>query len=503
MFKSLRRIQWKLTVSYAIVTAGTVLALAAILVGIALIAESQNSSRTFDSFFWSKTGFQDNVPFLLEDAESLHSWLDRIRQNGFFSRDITSYPLRESLDYANTLVRNEPIFVLDTDLNILAASPLEDPGIIGEPYAAHAPEDYRLTAIIDETLTGSKNYYSQSILFPDGRYLVAFPLRRSDADPVSAIVVYQVKPLTFATPANLEIYRTFFIVTVIGMLIVSLPVGAVFGWLASRGLRRRLEKLSAASGAWSSGLFSAGPVDRSGDEIGELTRNLNTMAEQIKTLIQTRDELTRIEERNRLARDLHDTVKQQTYAARMQLTAAKNLMSSDPNRATEHVNTALQLNRETQQELTLIIDQLRPAALDGKGLPQALEAYAERWQEHTGVSAATSVSGSRPLPLEVEQALYRILQEALANVARHAEAESVAIALDITPDTVKLTVSDDGRGFEPDAVSGSSLGMAGMKQRMAGINGSLAVESVLSAGTKITAEVQLIPGSSPEVNHAD
>ena len=96
----------------------------------------------------------------------------------------------------------------------------------------------------------------------------------------------------------------------------------------------------------------------------------------------------------------------------MQLTAAKNLLVIQSQAAAEHIETALQLNRETQQELKLIIDELRPAALEGKGLAQALREYADRWQEHTGIQVETVISGERPLPLDVEQALYRVLQEA-------------------------------------------------------------------------------------------
>src|SRR5690606_16502380 len=230
------------------------------------------------------------------------------------------------------------------------------------------------------------------------------------------------------------------------MFAVALPVGAVFGWLATRGLRKRLVNLSAASQAWSKGDFSVAPRDKSGDEIGELTRNLNGMAEQLQALIHTNDELARMEERNRLARDLHDTVKQQTYAARMQLTAAKNLLQTNPQAVTEHLDAALALNRETQQELKLIIEELRPAALQGKGLAGAMKEYAERWQAHTGIRVETFVEGERALPLEVEQVLYRVLQEALSNIARHAEAETVNIHLSMSPEQVVLMIADNGRG---------------------------------------------------------
>jgi NarL family two-component system sensor histidine kinase LiaS len=309
---------------------------------------------------------------------------------------------------------------------------------------------------------------------------------------VVAIIIYTIKPISFATPSNFSIYTTFFAVTTAIMFIVALPVGAIFGWLASRGLRKRLVSLSSAAKAWSRGDFSPAPRDKSADEIGELTRDLNSMAEQLQTLLHSRDELARVEERNRLARDLHDTVKQQTYAARMQLSAAKNLLESDPRAAGEHLESALQLNRETQQELKLIIDELRPAALAGKGLAQALSEYATRWQEHTGIQVNITQGAEQSLPLDVEEALYRVLQESLSNVARHAEAETVELGLSMSPETVTLSIADNGRGFDLKNVSPNSLGLAGMKQRLDEVGGTLKAESTLSVGTKIVAEVRLV-----------
>lgn len=486
-----RRLQWKLALSYAVVTAGTVIVLAALLVGVAIFIESQNADNLNSSYYWTKTGFQDNIPYLLDDPKALQAWLERVQTRGFTGSDFKSYTVRETMSHASTLITGEPMFVLDPELNIIAAAPLNDPEIIGKPYKKYAPRGYEITTIVAAVLNGDKNYIGQSYVHPDGSYLAAFPLRKSDDDPVVAIVVYQGRPFTSNVPANLEIYWTFFIVTTMAMFAVSLPVGAVFGWLASRGLRKRLVNLSAASHAWSKGDFSVNPRDQSGDEIGELARNLNNMAGQLQTLLQTRDELSRVEERNRLARDLHDTVKQQTYAARMQLTAAKNLLVANPQAAAEHLESALQLNRETQQELKLLIDELRPAALEGKGLAEAMVEYTVRWQEHTGIQATTSVSGERPLPLEVEQVLYRVLQEALSNIARHSNADSVTLNLSLTPEQVTLSIADNGRGFEPNEVSPNSLGLTGMKQRLIEIDGTLTVESTLSIGTKVIAEVKL------------
>ena len=492
MFQFFRRLQWKLALSYAVVTAGTLIVLTLLLVGIATYFETQNNSRTISSFYWSKTAFQDNIPYLLDDPPALQKWLERVQKTGFTWNDFQSFTVRETLDYANTLVvKSQPIYVLDPELNLIAAAPLDNPALIGKPFQPRALIGFSMESIIEAALVGDKNYYAQSIPSPEGSRLVAFPLRKSDSDPVAAIAIYYIKPVTFVTPSNLYLYQTFFLVTMFVMLLVALPVGALFGWLVTRGLRKRLLTLSSASQAWSRGDFSVSPRDRSGDEIGELTRNLTGMAEQLQTLLHTNDELARLEERNRLARDLHDTVKQQTYAARMQLTAARNLLSSDLTAASGHIDTALQLNRETQQELKLIIDELRPAALQGKGLAHALKEYANRWQEHTGIRVETSVIGERSLPLEVEQALYRVLQEALSNIARHAEADKVTLSLSMSAERVTLIVTDNGRGFDRNAISANSYGLTGMQGRLREVGGTLKVDSILSTGTTLTAEVKL------------
>ena len=494
-----QRLQWKLTLSYALVTVGTVIVLAGLLVGIVIYFDSQAPGQ-YSSFYWSKTAFQDNITYLIDDRPALQHWVERVQKQGFTWTDFQSYTYRESLDYANTLVKGtQPIYVLDANMNLVAASPLDDPAAVGKPFAPRRPNGLGFESVLEAARKGDKNYLAQSYTLHDGSYVVAFPLRRTDNDPVIAIVIYTLKPLISPVPANLSVYTTFFWVTFALILLVSLPVGAIFGWLASRGLRRRLSSLSAAAQSWSLGDFSVQPRDRSGDEIGELSRNLTSMADQLHALLQTRDALARVEERNRLARDLHDTVKQQTYAARMQLSAAKNVLESNPPAAAKHLESALQLNRETQQELRLIIEELRPAELEGKGLAQAVKEYAERWQQHTGIKVEILIEGEQPAPLDVEQALYRVAQEALSNVSRHAEADSVKITLSIASHRLTLAVADDGRGFEPEAVAANSLGLMSMKQRLESIGGMLKVESELSVGTTVMAEVELSPAGASAI----
>lgn len=494
MTKILKRLQWKLTLSYAVVTSATIIVLAALSVGIALYTESKVQTRVFNSFYWTKTAFQDNIPYLVNDPPALQKWVERIQAQGFTWTDFQSYTVDETLDYANTLVtESEPIYILDPQLNLLAAAPAVDPAKIGKPFTARLANGIGLESILSAALVGDKNYTAQSFTLPDGRYIAAFPLRKSENDPLTAIAVYTLKPPVLAVPSSQVIYNytTVFIITLLVMFAIAIPIGAIFGWLASRDLRQRLANLSGAAKAWSHGDFTPAPSDQSPDEVGELTRDLVNMAGQLQSLLHTRDELARMEERNRLARDLHDTVKQQTYASRMQISAAKNLLSSDPSSAVEHLDAALQLNRETQQDLKLIIDELRPAALQGRGLALAMQDYSDRWQEHTGIKVEATFNGEANLPANVEQALYRIFQEAFSNVARHAEADTVFLSLQHTDKVVTITIKDNGRGFEPAAVSPHSLGLNGMRQRMAEIGGTLTVESTLSVGTTIIAIVEL------------
>ena len=122
---------------------------------------------------------------------------------------------------------------------------------------------------------------------------------------------------------------------------------------------------------------------------------------------------------------------------------------------------------------------------------RALEEYAERWQEHTGIQVETAVSGERSLPLDVEQVLYRVLQESLSNIARHAGADRVRLDLNMSPGQVILTVADNGRGFDLDAISPNSYGLASMQGRLSEVGGALKVESTPNVGTTVSAEVKL------------
>src|ERR671933_579794 len=199
------------------------------------------------------------------------------------------------------------------------------------------------------------------------------------------------------------------------------------------------------------------------------------------------------EERNRLAREIHDTLAQGLTAAALQLESADALLDAGSNaeRAREPLHRALSLTQSNLEEARRSVLDLRAAPLEGRSLSEALKTLVDRWEAEEGVNTRyDAVNGGRPLPPNVEVGLYRICQEALTNVARHAEAERVTVQLIATPEQVRLAVEDDGRGFDTSEVSGHH-GLVGMNERAKMLGGSFDVQSSPGAGTRVQVTVPL------------
>jgi NarL family two-component system sensor histidine kinase LiaS len=278
----------------------------------------------------------------------------------------------------------------------------------------------------------------------------------------------------------------------VAALISGIPaavVGALFGFVSARGLSRRLGRLVAATAAWRQGDFRVRVTDRSRDEIGHLADHLNEMATDLHTLLQVRQELAALEERNRLARDLHDAAKQQLFATVMQVNAARALLRQDVDAADEKLAHAEQIGRAAQKELSLLIHELRPVALHQQPLPDALEAYAEEWSRQSGIGLHYTSAVERAVAPAAEQALFRVAQEALANVLRHSDATHVDIALNHEQAAVTLTIADNGRGFDPASPPQGGIGLHSMRERLSAIDGTLTIDSAPGRGTCIAARL--------------
>lgn len=270
-------------------------------------------------------------------------------------------------------------------------------------------------------------------------------------------------------------------------------LGSAFGMVTAGGVTKRLTKVSQAAHDWSRGDFSVTVRDINNDEIGKLTHDLNSMAEQLENLLDRRLELTVYEERSRLARDLHDSVKQQAFAASAQLGAAKMHFEHHPEQAYIHLIEAESLVGRVRQELTDLIQELRPIEMKGKGLIPAVEEYANQWCRRNSIDIETHVRGERSLPLEVEKSLFRIIQEALANILWHSQAKKVNLVFNFRSDFLFLSIRDDGNGFNPDKVHNQGMGLKFMQERAELIDGEFIIDSQVDKGTKIIIKVPYRP----------
>jgi len=227
--------------------------------------------------------------------------------------------------------------------------------------------------------------------------------------------------------------------------------------------------------------------------------DLLAIAVQRSRLFERSAEIGALEERNRLSREIHDTLAQGLSATALQLESAEAcLESGSPSgaeRAREPLRRALSLTRANLDEARRSVLDLRAAPLQNRSLPEALKALVDRWEAETGIPARLkTVNAARPLPPGVEVALYRICGEALANVARHAgpaDALRVTVRLVSTPEWARLSVEDTGRGFDPALVPEGRHGIVGMRERAEALGGAFEVESAPGRGTKVRATVPL------------
>jgi signal transduction histidine kinase len=196
-------------------------------------------------------------------------------------------------------------------------------------------------------------------------------------------------------------------------------------------------------------------------------------------------ELSVIEERNRLARELHDAVAQTLFSVVLTAEAAATLVDRDPQAAKERLAEVQRLASDAVRELRSLVFELRPAELEAEGLVPTLVKHVEVLRRVHRREIELEVEGARRLPLEVEGEIFRIVQEALSNALRHAQAAHVRASLRIGGDLVEAAVGDDGVGFDPAAARSRRLGLTSMEERAARIGGSLSVESRPGAGTEV------------------
>lgn len=202
---------------------------------------------------------------------------------------------------------------------------------------------------------------------------------------------------------------------------------------------------------------------------------------------QTKD-LAVMEERNRLARDLHDSAKQKAFAALAQLGTVNAMANHIEREVSPHLSEAETLIYEVIQELNFLIQEIYPIALQEKGLQTTLREYIFEWEHRNDAMVNLTVQNERDLPLETEQAVYRVIQEALANIARHSKAKRADISLVYNHEVLQVMIADDGMGFDMNQKA-KGMGFRSMRERIGSIRGTLQVQSAPGQGTRLIIQI--------------
>ncbi len=232
------------------------------------------------------------------------------------------------------------------------------------------------------------------------------------------------------------------------------------------------------------------------EDVGVLETAADVLTSAIESarLYQRAQEAAVLEERSRLARDLHDSISQQLFSMTLTAQAARAQLDKNPTRAAAQLERIQETATAALSEMRALIFQLRPPGLSDQGLIVALQQHVAALGRREGLTVNLTVTGEERAARGAEQAIYRIVQEALNNVVKHAGACCVNIALDLQPDQLVLRVADDGSGFDLANLQldhGRHLGLTSMRERAAELDGSLDLHTQPGAGTEI---VVVVPG---------
>ncbi|HEY9596544.1 MAG TPA: sensor histidine kinase [Cyanophyceae cyanobacterium] len=197
-----------------------------------------------------------------------------------------------------------------------------------------------------------------------------------------------------------------------------------------------------------------------------------------------------LQERNRIARDIHDSLGHSLTALNLQLETALKLWSSDPTRAAPFLKQAKQLGSQALQEVRQSVSTLRSDPMQGRSLEKAITSLVEEFQRTTGISPVCNIYLSYPLSLELTTTIYRIVQEALTNICKYASATQVKIQLTRSATELHLMIEDNGNGFNLDKTT-TGFGLQGMRERTLALGGQFDINSAPVEGCRITASFPL------------
>ncbi|MBC7805301.1 MAG: ATP-binding protein [Akkermansiaceae bacterium] len=492
-----QRLQWRLVRSYMVVSAVTTT-----LIGIGITlwmayyyfwspkitddleAEMPKTARSLEGYFGPGLGQVDRT--------GLQHWLDRAMQ--FVSTDVyVRTKPRLHVQFLDLSIGGGQVVVVDQNGEIMASSPDAQPR--PETTLDPAPggllrRDRPLSRQItsgERGILGAAWQGRCRALVTESRLVCAAPV--VSGSEVRAVSYFRSEPV-FNVRDELTALSISVLPVVATVVFLSTLVGGVLGHMTAKRLTTQFGTIAHVAASWARGSFVATAPETPEDELGLLGRHLNRMAADLQSLLGLRRALAAVEERDRIARDLHDTVKQHVFAAGLQVGAAQTRLEAGDNQGVARSLGELeQLIAQTRTELVTILQELRPVVPGEAGqFVEVVRRTASTWSRQSGIKVDFEQEGITHVPTDTASELHRILQEALANISKHSKARCVQISFWQDASALTLEIEDDGTGFDlattSDGVPG--IGLQTMRERTRLLSaGEFEIVSIPGGGTRI------------------
>ena len=415
-----------------------------------------------------------------DDQTGLQRWLEELSMPVLNFSDAEDWL---QVSYNHFPMRDRQTLLVATAADVVLAVTPADSSL------AHVTDIGDLPGRLDQTMfreAPSQSGRNAVGFYHDDASVTVVPVVNDDQELLGLLIL--ITDLAKGPPSTLSV-----LMLIGGSLLlftfVAAGIGTLFGFFTARRLTERLAHLVEATSAWGRGDFDPSISDETSDEIGQLATHLNQLAVQLQDLLASRESWVATETRHELARELHDSVKQQIFAIRMHLGTAQVLAGPAPEQLLEHVSSAEQLAQQSQQELTHIIEVLRVQDTSPAFLTRLRDTL-QQWSAQTAITVEMLLPSTLNLPQPHAHGLLRVMQEALSNIRKHSSATMVHVEITApTNDLLRVSIRDNGRGFDAHSTA-QGFGLQSMRERVKGMNGHFHIESAAS-GTYILIELPL------------
>jgi NarL family two-component system sensor histidine kinase LiaS len=295
-----------------------------------------------------------------------------------------------------------------------------------------------------------------------------------------------------------------------GLLALLLFVGLVIGYVATKRWQRKLDELHVAMLELSKGNFKSRMNIEPIDSFRYLFESFNVMASAVEEKVQLLQKLGEaeamqdqqqteaavMEERRRLARDLHDTVSQELFAIHMAASSLPKIMSRNPAASAGVMDQLIQMSHHAQKQMRGLISQLRPIELHDMSLEEALYKWFPEYCRANELQGQLEVVLQEGISEAIEHQLFLIIQEGMANIVKHASAKHIQLSLYEREHQYILQLEDNGQGFERSEIPSASHGLSTMRERAQKLGGSTEIFSKLGSGTRVRVQIPKFTGGS-------